>query len=157
MKTTRFLLISLLTLALALILSGCGESQARSTAHDRDEHETIAASYKAGHGLQLNEASRAFLGLATADVAPRDFPDAAGVPAIPANAVVRTARGDFVFVTNGDWYLRTPVTLGAAAGDWREVRDGLYEGDTVVTHGAAELWLAEIQAVNGGVGCADGH
>ena len=76
---------------------------------------------------------------------------------LPAAALLRTVKGDFVFVANGDWYLRTPVQIGAAHGDWLEVTGGLYEGDTVVTQGANALWLAELSATNGGVGCADGH
>jgi len=70
---------------------------------------------------------------------------------------LRTVRGEFVFVANGGWYLRTPVQTGAAAGGWVEIRDGLYEGDTVVAQGSRALWLAEIQAVNGGVSCTHGH
>ena len=38
-----------------------------------------------------------------------------------------------------------------------EVGDGLLEGDEIAVAGAQGLWLAELQAVKGGVGCADGH
>ncbi len=146
----------------AALLAGCG-SHADSAAHaDGDGHDHAAEAapavvFKAGRGLQLGATAAQFIGLATAEVAARDLPDAAGVPAVPEAALLRTVRGEFVFVANGGWYLRTPVRTGAAAGGWVEIRDGLYEGDTVVAHGARALWLAEIQAVNGGVSCTHGH
>jgi hypothetical protein len=66
-------------------------------------------------------------------------------------------RGDFVFVDNGGWFLLTPVVATRSDGARVEISDGLYEGDVVVTRGVRKLALAEIQALNGGVGCADGH
>jgi hypothetical protein len=75
---------------------------------------------------------------------------------IPADALLRTVRGDFVFVENGGWFLLTPVTAGAMDAARVAITDGLYEGDVVVTRGVRQLALAEIQALNGGVGCADG-
>ena len=144
----------------AALLAGCG-SRPDSVAHaDADGHGAESAPavvYKAGHGLQLNATAAQFIGLSTAEVATRDLPAAAGVPAIPDSALLRTVRGDFVFVANGDWLLRTPVTVGAVGAGWLEVKDGLYEGDTVVAQGTRALWLAEIQAVNGGVSCTHGH
>lgn len=146
----------------AMLLAGCG-SHADSAVHaDGDGHDHAAeaapaAVFKAGRGLQLGATAAQFIGLATAEVAARDLPGAAGAPAIPEAALLRTVRGDFVFVANGGWYLRTPVQIGAVAGGWVEIRDGLYEGDTVVAQGARALWLAEIQAVNGGVSCTHGH
>ena len=76
---------------------------------------------------------------------------------IPASAVVESVRGDFVYAVNGSAFLRTPVVLGARQGDRVEVVDGLFEGDEVVAAGASHLWMIELQAVNGGKGCADGH
>jgi len=146
----------------ATLLTGCG-SHADSAAHDEhDGHDHAAeaapaVAFKAGRGLQLGATAAQFIGLATAEVAARDLPGAAGAPTIPESALLRTVRGEFVFVANGGWYLRTPVQTGAAAGGWVEIRDGLYEGDTVVAQGARALWLAEIQAVNGGVSCTHGH
>ena len=146
----------------ATLLTGCG-SHADSAAHsDGDGHDHAAGAapavlFKAGRGLQLGATAAQFIGLATAEVAARDLPGAAGVPAVPETALLRTVRGEFVFVANGGWYLRTPVKTGAAAGGWVEISDGLYEGDTVVAQGARALWLAEIQAVNGGVSCTHGH
>lgn len=76
---------------------------------------------------------------------------------IPASAVVESVRGNFVYAANGGAFLRTPVTLGSRQGDRVEVVDGLFEGDEIVTTGASSLWMIELQAVNGGKGCADGH
>jgi multidrug efflux pump subunit AcrA (membrane-fusion protein) len=146
----------------AALLVGCGSGLTLS-AHAADSSAALAddpppaATYKAGRGLQLSPAATQHIGLVTTEVGPRDLPGALGVAAIPESALVRTVRGDFVFVANGGWLLRTPVVVGAAGSGWLEVKDGLYEGDTVVAQGARALWLAEIQAVNGGVSCSDGH
>jgi len=76
---------------------------------------------------------------------------------IPVTAVVESVRGNFVYAANGGAFLRTPVILGSRQGDRIEVVDGLFEGDEIVTTGAPNLWMIELQAVNGGKGCADGH
>lgn len=76
---------------------------------------------------------------------------------IPVGAVVESVRGNFVYAANGDAFLRTPVVLGSRQGDRVEVVDGLFEGDEIVAAGASNLWMIELQAVNGGKGCADGH
>lgn len=141
---------SLLSFLTAALLAGCGSSRAGTAS---DIPAAKAATYKAGNGLQLSRGARELAGLKTQEVTAR----AGGPVAIPASAVVRTIKGTFVYVANGPWFLLTPVTLGAAAGEWLPVTDGLYEGDTVVVQGTRTLWLAEMQAVNGGVGCADGH
>lgn len=129
--------------ATLLLATGCSYSRADAPAHE----PVPAAIYKAGHGLQLSPAAREFAGITTAEFDGR----------LPAAALLRTARGDFVFVVNGDWFLRTPVTVAAGNGPTYTLTNGLYEGDIVVTQGGSSLWLAEIQAVNGGVGCTDGH
>ena len=146
----------------AALFAGCGSPSDSAAPVDGDGHaqhdEAVpAVVFKSGRGIQLGATAAQFIGLATAEVAARDLPDAAAVPAIPETALLRTVRGEFVFVANGGWYLRTPVRTGATAGGWVEIRDGLYEGDTVVANGARALWLAEIQAVNGGVSCTHGH
>ncbi|MFA5901116.1 MAG: hypothetical protein WC829_18605 [Hyphomicrobium sp.] len=151
MKT---LLTVLLLSTFTFALSGCGDSQAASKPH---VEPTPASTYKAGHGVQLTETGRKFVGLQTGEVASHAFAGAAEVPAIPADALLRTVKGDFVYVANGDWFLRTPVTVGGTDATHIEIKDGLYEGDTIVVKGVRGLSLAEIQALNGGVGCADGH
>jgi hypothetical protein len=153
MKT--FLLLAATTAALAFS-SGCSRGSATSAA-DPIPEPAPAASYKSGRGLQLSPAATAFINLQTTEVTARDFAGAKGMSAIPTEALLRTAKGDFVYVANGGWFLRTAVVIGATEASWLAVKDGLYEGDLVVTHGAHALWLAEIQAVNGGVACTEGH
>lgn len=76
---------------------------------------------------------------------------------IPASALLPTARGDFVYVVNGNHFFRSPVQTGRKSGDFIEIEDGLFEGDVVVSAGKKHLWLIELQAINGGEACADGH
>jgi multidrug efflux pump subunit AcrA (membrane-fusion protein) len=147
-------LLVALTLLAGLLLAGCGQSGAHPAAA---AEPTPAATFKSGRGLQLSPAAAAFIGLRSAEVSTRDVGPSKGVTAIPADALLRTAKGDFVWVGNGGWFLRTPVKLGPSEAGWVAVTEGLYDGDSVVIHGVRALWLAEIQAVNGGVGCADGH
>lgn len=151
MKPLLPLVLAALT---GITVSGCNRSAAQLVAVPEP---APAAVFKAGHGVQLSAAASATIGLATAEVGTRDVAAAKAVAAVPAAALLRTVRGAFVYVANGEAFLRTPVTLGATDGGWLEIASGLYEGDRVVTHGTRALWLAELQAVNGGVGCADGH
>jgi hypothetical protein len=141
----------LLLAALAALAGGCNRSAAAA-----GSVAAPAAEFKNGFGLQLSAEAQQRVGLALAEVETRAFPHGA-VAAVPADALLRTVRGDFVFVQNGDWLLRTPVTVGATHGGWIEIAEGLYEGDRLAVRGIRALWLAELQAVNGGVGCADGH
>lgn len=145
---------SFLVLLLAVAFTaftGCNRSSATPSVAD----PTPAAVYKAQRGIQLSPLATKTMGVHAGDVVPRDFKEAKSVAAAPAAALLRTVKGDFVYVANGGWFLRTPVKLGANDGAWFEIKEGLYEGDSVVTQGARAVWLAELQAVNGGVGCAD--
>lgn len=154
MKTTAILL-ALAALA-AAFLPACNRSSAKSPLTAAPE-PSPAVTYKEGRGLQLSAPAAAFIALQTAEAGGGDPAKGGEGVRIPATALLRTAKGTFVFVANGSWFLRTPVTVGENDGPWLTVKDGLYEGDVVVTRGVQALWLAEIQAVNGGVGCADGH
>jgi hypothetical protein len=71
--------------------------------------------------------------------------------------VVETSEGKHVFVRNGQRWLRTAVKIAAVAGEDVDVSDGLLEGDVIAVAGGRYLWLAELQDIKGGVGCADGH
>lgn len=147
-------ILVILSVLTATAISGCN----RSVAETALVHEhTPAATYKEGHGLKLSERGAHFVALKTADVASRTVGTVSIVAAIPAAALLRTVKGDFVYVANGDWFLRTAIKVGATAEGWLEVVEGLYEGDKIVVSGTKALWLAEVQAVNGGVGCAHGH
>lgn len=151
MKTLLFL--APLTALLSLV-TGCADTRATTAPNSEPEP---AATYKAGHGLLLSEAAHAFIGIETIDVAMHTFDGGRAVESIPAGALLRTVRGNFVYVANGPGFLLTPVVIGALDATRVEIREGLYEGDIVVTRGVRDLALAEIQALNGGVGCADGH
>lgn len=72
------------------------------------------------------------------------------VTAVPKTALLEAATGTFVYVQNGDHFLRTPVKVGTMSGELVEITDGLFEGDVVVTQGAVDLWLIELRFTKGG-------
>ncbi len=74
--------------------------------------------------------------------------------AIPANALLTTAEGTFVYAKNDEFYLR-PGKVGARSGDHLEITDGLYTGDESVTTPVMSLWLAEL-VLRGGKACGGG-
>jgi hypothetical protein len=124
-------------------------------------------------GVILSAGGRRISGIQVADVAhgwhgepcapDRDCLAAPDAPAdaatlqIPAGALLATIRGDFVYVVNGDHYLRWPVRTGRRCDRHVEVVAGLFAGDRVVTAGLDFLWLVELQASNGGAACTDAH
>jgi multidrug efflux pump subunit AcrA (membrane-fusion protein) len=75
------------------------------------------------------------------------------VTTIPKEALIKCATESFVYVQNEDAYLRTIVQPGRETADAVEIKDGLLEGDFVVSRGAMDLWLVELRAVKGGQGC----
>lgn len=153
MKTTiRFTSVLLGSLLASAVFPGCNDahSQGASRAHGATTaaEEKTASTFKAGHGLQLTPEASRFIGLQTAEFK---------AARLPATALVRTAKGDFVYVENGGWLLRTTVVARGTANTGFEIKTGLYEGDVVVTSGTRHLWLAELAAINGGIACADHH
>jgi membrane fusion protein, heavy metal efflux system len=60
--------------------------------------------------------------------------------AIPRSAVTEIDGQQSVYVKNGDGYQPVAVTLGKTAGEWVEVKDGLFEGDQVVTQRVLQLY-----------------
>jgi len=72
------------------------------------------------------------------------------VLAVPRSALLDAATGTFVYVVNGDHYLRTPVKTEARSADFVEITDGLYAGDVVVVSPVEQLWLAELRLTKGG-------
>jgi multidrug efflux pump subunit AcrA (membrane-fusion protein) len=72
------------------------------------------------------------------------------VLAVSSTALLDSAAGTFVYVVNGEYYLRTPVKTGARSSDYVEITDGLYAGDVVVTAPVEQLWLAELRLTKGG-------
>jgi hypothetical protein len=134
----------------SLGLGACREAINQVGAHDHAEH--VACTFKEGAGLELSTEAAKHLKIQTQEVA------ASGNSArVPASAVLKSTKGDIVYVQNGGRFLRTPVVVSGSDGDHMVITEGLYEGDVVVVSGTQLLWLAELQAVNGGVGCADGH
>ena len=135
-------ILILLSVFTAAALSACNRSVAE-TAHAREQ--TPAASYKAGHGIQLTAFAREFNRVAVAEFTAR----------VPAAAVLRTVEGTFVYVQNGDWFLRTPVLVERiGAVDSYALKEGLYEGDRIVVGGVQALWLAELHFLRAGQACA---
>ncbi len=74
---------------------------------------------------------------------------------VPAVAVLSDEARRFVFVHHdGDYFIRRPVQLGRAMGDWVEVQSGLTPGQQVVTTGAF-LLKSDVLRSKMGAGCAD--
>lgn len=140
LKTFTLLFVSASAFMLA---PGCN----RSSAEIAKSEPAAAAEFKVGHGLKLTPTSSEFIGLATAEFSGR----------LPSEARLRTVQGDFVYVANGDWLLRTPVVLGSSDGASFGVKEGLYEGDRVVVVGVRALWMAELHFLRAGQACAHGH
>jgi membrane fusion protein, heavy metal efflux system len=70
------------------------------------------------------------------------------VLAIPKSAIVETnTKQQVVFVQNGNGYEATEVTLGREAGNFVEVKSGLFDGDRVVTQRSKQLYT---QSLRGG-------
>jgi multidrug efflux pump subunit AcrA (membrane-fusion protein) len=61
---------------------------------------------------------------------------------VPRSAVLGQAGEKFVFVEEGNDYLRTPVVTGIENDKWIEVVEGLAPGDVVVTQGNYQLQFA---------------
>lgn len=62
---------------------------------------------------------------------------------VPRSAVLGTGGERFVFVEDGNEYLRTPVVTGIENDKWIEVMEGLAPGDIVVTRGNYQLQFAK--------------
>lgn len=84
-------------------------------------------------------------------------PAGEAVTAIPRSALLKTAEGSFVYALNGEFYVRTPVKVGAVSDGHAEITDGLYTGDQIVVSPVMSLWLAELQVLRGGKACTCGH
>ena len=140
---------SLLLILAAGILAACDKPE--SAGHSAGPTPK-AAEFKQGQGILLTDEASQFIGLRSAEANAR-----VDLVRIPLSAVVETSEGKHVFVRNGQRWLRTAVKIAAVAGEDVDVSDGLLEGDVIAVAGGRYLWLAELQAIKGGVGCADGH
>lgn len=79
-----------------------------------------------------------------------DLGESKSVTAVPKSAVLSAAEGPFVYVVNGQHFLRTLIKIGGQSKDWIEVTDGLYAGDKIVARPVETLWMTELRAVKGG-------
>ncbi|MEK0438140.1 MAG: hypothetical protein RLZZ233_1111 [Verrucomicrobiota bacterium] len=140
---------SLLLILAAGILAACDKPE--SAGHSAGPTPK-AAEFKQGQGILLTDEASKFIGLRFGEAHVMG-----DVVRIPLSAVVDTSEGKHVFVRNGQRWLRTAVKLGVVSGEVVDVADGLLEGDVIAVDGGRYLWLAELQAIKGGVGCADGH
>ena len=133
------------------VLAGCGKP-ATSVGTESHAPAAKAAEFKKGQGLLLTPEAVEFIGLRKAEAQAK-----ADRVVLPRQALLRTSEGVFVFVANGQRWLRTPVKVSTESAESAEITDGVLEGDLVVVAGVWDLWMAELQAIKGGVGCADGH
>jgi membrane fusion protein, heavy metal efflux system len=69
---------------------------------------------------------------------------------IPRSAVVEVNKKTTVFVQNGNRFQSVDVELGRTAGDWVEVKKGLFDGDLIVTQRANQLQAQSLRVGNGG-------
>jgi len=67
--------------------------------------------------------------------------------AIPSSAVVEANGKKLVYVQSGNAYQASEVTLGQTSGNMVEIKSGLFEGDSVVTQRAPQLYA---QSLRGG-------
>jgi membrane fusion protein, heavy metal efflux system len=80
---------------------------------------------------------------------------AAAVLAIPKSALVETSdKKQIVFAQNGDAFQPTEVTLGQASGELIEIKNGLFDGDRIVTQRAMQLYA---QSLRSGSNTAEDH
>jgi len=67
------------------------------------------------------------------------------VLAIPDQAIVEAEGQTLVFVQNGSAFQAVAIELGRRAGPWVEVKQGLFEGDRVVTQRASQLYAQSLR------------
>lgn len=78
---------------------------------------------------------------------------------VPVQAILTEGAEQFVFVENGEVYVRQNIVLGLRDDRYVEVRDGLFPGDRVVVRGGYELNVARTATQQQGAGGHghDGH
>jgi membrane fusion protein, heavy metal efflux system len=70
------------------------------------------------------------------------------VVTIPQSAIVEVNGQQIVYVQNGNSYQPVNVAIGRTAGDLVEVKDGLFEGDLVVTQRGMQLYAQSLRGGN---------
>jgi cobalt-zinc-cadmium efflux system membrane fusion protein len=77
------------------------------------------------------------------------------VLAVPQVALLTDAGRDFVFVhKEGDYWIRRPVEKGDSFGGYVAIRDGLAEGQKIISDGSF-LLKSDVLRSKMGAGCAD--
>lgn len=69
----------------------------------------------------------------------------AAILAIPSSAVVEANGKQIVYVQNGSAFQPVEVELGQTSGDLVEIRNGLFEGDLIVTQRAFQLYAQSLR------------
>jgi membrane fusion protein, heavy metal efflux system len=72
----------------------------------------------------------------------------ASVIVIPTSAIVDANGKKIVYAQNGNAFQAVDVELGETSGDLVEVKNGLFEGDTVVTQRAPQLYSQSLRGDN---------
>lgn len=67
------------------------------------------------------------------------------VVVMPQSALVEANGQQLVFVQNGNTFQPVEVVLGRPAGNWVEVKNGLFEGDRIVTQRANQLYAQSLR------------
>ncbi|MEG5081256.1 efflux RND transporter periplasmic adaptor subunit [Microcoleus sp. AT8-B4] len=67
------------------------------------------------------------------------------VLAIPTSAIVEANGKQLVYLQNGNAFQAVEVTLGNTSGDLIEVKNGLFEGDLIVTQRAPQLYAQSLR------------
>lgn len=68
---------------------------------------------------------------------------------IPRTALLNTTEGDCVYVHHDDFYHRSPVKVGSFENQIVQIKEGLNDGDVVVSEGAEQLWILELKEIRG--------
>ncbi|KAM3097589.1 efflux RND transporter periplasmic adaptor subunit [Phormidesmis sp. 146-35] len=69
------------------------------------------------------------------------------VLAVPASAIVQTNdKKTVVFVQNGTAFQPTEVTLGQRSGEFVEIKNGVFDGDRIVTQRASQLYAQSLRS-----------
>ena len=67
---------------------------------------------------------------------------------IPRSSIVEANGKQIVYIQNGDAYQPVEVSLGRESGDLVEVKDGVFEGDTIVTQRAPQIYAQSLRGGN---------
>jgi len=116
----------------------------------------FGARFKEGQGIELSDETKTIIALQTVEVEEEQH-GSETITIIPVSALLETVTGTYVYVVNGNSYLRTQVETKELTESNLQVLDGLFAGDEIVIQPVNTLWYAELQALRGGKACADGH